>query len=57
MTRHFYEQHRADYLFSATVSAILIPQSYLSLEFILQQHNLLTEIPTQLPSALKSPLL
>jgi hypothetical protein len=44
MTRHFYEQHRADYLFSAAVSAILIPQSYLSLEFILQQHNLLTEI-------------
>jgi hypothetical protein len=57
MTRHFYEQHRADYLFSAAVSAILIPQSYLSLEFILQQHNLLTEIPTQLPCALKSPLL
>ena len=42
MTRRFYEQHRADYLFSAAVSAILIPQSYLSLEFILQQHNLLT---------------
>jgi len=44
MTRRFYEQHRADYLFSAAVSAILIPQSYLSLEFILQQHNLLTEV-------------
>jgi len=44
MTRYFYEQHRADYLFSAAVSAILIPQSYLSLEFILQQHNLLTEV-------------
>jgi hypothetical protein len=44
MTRYFYEQHRVDYLFSAAVSAILIPQSYLSLEFILQQHNLLTEV-------------
>ncbi|HMB25218.1 MAG TPA: hypothetical protein VKP08_20385 [Anaerolineales bacterium] len=44
MTRRFYEQHRADYLFSAAVSAILIPQSYLSLEFILQRHNLLTEV-------------
>jgi predicted transcriptional regulator of viral defense system len=44
MTRHFYEQHRADYLFSGGVSAILLPQSYLSLEYILQQHNLLTEV-------------
>jgi hypothetical protein len=44
MTRSFYEQHRADYPFSAAVSAILMPQSYLSLEFILQQHNLLTEV-------------
>jgi len=44
MTRRFYEQHRGDYLFSAAVSAILIPQSYLSLEFILQRHNLLTEV-------------
>jgi hypothetical protein len=44
MTRHFYEQHRADYLFSGTISAILLPQSYLSLEYILQQHNLLTEV-------------
>jgi predicted transcriptional regulator of viral defense system len=44
MTRHFYEQHRADYLFSGAVGAILLPQSYLSLEYILQQHNLLTEV-------------
>jgi predicted transcriptional regulator of viral defense system len=44
MTRRFYEQHRGDYLFSAAVSAILIPQSYLSLEFILQRHNILTEV-------------
>lgn len=44
MTRRFYDLHRADYLFTAAVSAILIPQSYLSLEFILQQHNILTEV-------------
>lgn len=44
MTRRFYEQHRADYLFSGAVSAILVPQSYLSLEYILQKHNLLTEV-------------
>ena len=44
MTRRFYEQHRADYLFSGAVSTILVPQSYLSLEFVLQQHNLLTEV-------------
>ncbi len=44
MTRRFYEQHRGDYLFSGGVSAILIPQSYLSLEFILQRHNILTEV-------------
>ena len=44
MTRRFYEGHRGDHLFSAAVSAILMPQSYVSLEFILQQHNLLTEV-------------
>lgn len=44
MTRRFYEGHRGDHLFSAAVSAILLPQSYVSLEFILQQHNLLTEV-------------
>ena len=44
MTRRFYEGHRADRLFSAAVSAIIMPQSYLSLEFILQQNNLLTEV-------------
>src|SRR5512139_2657994 len=44
MTSRFYEQHRGDYLFSAAISAILIPQSYLSLEFILQRHNILTEV-------------
>jgi predicted transcriptional regulator of viral defense system len=44
MTRRFHERHRGDYSFSAAVSAILIPQSYVSLAFILQRHNLLTEV-------------
>jgi hypothetical protein len=35
MTRRFYERHRADPAFTAAVSAILLPQSYVSLEFIL----------------------
>lgn len=43
MTRRFYERRRADAAFMPAVSAILLPQSYVSLEFILQRHNLLTE--------------
>jgi len=44
MTRRFFEQHRADADFAPMVSTILIPQSYLSLEYILQRNALLTEI-------------
>ena len=44
MTRRFYERHQQDRDFAAAVSAILLPQSYVSLEFILQEHNLLTEV-------------
>jgi len=44
MTRRFFELHRADTDFSPAISAILIPQSYVSLEFILQKHGILTEI-------------
>ncbi len=40
----FYLSHRQDTAFSAVVSAILLPQSYLSLEYILQKHGILTEI-------------
>ena len=53
MTRRFYEGHRADPLFSAAVSAILMPHSYLSLEFILQQNNLLTEVTYPITSITK----
>jgi len=44
MTRRFFEQHRADADFAPMVSAILIPQSYLSLEYILQRNAILTEM-------------
>ncbi len=44
MTRHFFELHRKDADFAPAVSAILIPQSYVSLEFILQRHAILTEV-------------
>ena len=42
--RRFYERHRQEAAFSPVVSAILLPQSYLSLEYVLQQHGILTEI-------------
>ncbi len=44
MSRRFFELHRADAEFAPMVSAILIPQSYLSLEYILQRNAILTEI-------------
>lgn len=44
MTRSFYERHRSDLDFSPAISAILIPQSYVSLEFILQRYGILSEI-------------
>lgn len=44
MTRRFYEANRRDEEFSSMVSAILIPQSYLSLEYVLQRNNILTDI-------------
>jgi len=44
MSRRFFDQHRRDAEFSAAISAILLPQSYVSLEYVLQQHNLLTEV-------------
>jgi hypothetical protein len=44
MHRRFYEQHRQDTSFSPVVSAILLPQSYLSLDYVLQQRGILTDI-------------
>jgi len=44
MTRRFYELHRADAEFASMVSAILIPQSYISLEYSLQRRGILTDV-------------
>jgi predicted transcriptional regulator of viral defense system len=44
MTRRFFERHRRDVEFTAAISAIILPQSYISLDFVLQQHNLLTDV-------------
>jgi len=44
MSRRFYELHRNDPDFSPAVSAILLPQSYVLLEYVLQRENILTEI-------------
>lgn len=44
MTRRFLDLHRADADFAPMISAILIPQSYLSTEYILQRNAILTEM-------------
>ena len=44
MTRRFFELHRADNDFAPIISTILIPQSYLSIEYILQRNAILTEM-------------
>jgi predicted transcriptional regulator of viral defense system len=44
MTSRFYERHSRDPAFTAAISAILIPHSYLSLEFVLQSHGILTDV-------------
>ena len=44
MTHSFFNNHSQDYFFLKMVSAILEPLSYVSLETILQEHNILTEI-------------
>jgi hypothetical protein len=44
MHHSFYERHRQEAAFSPMVNAILLPQSYLSLEYVLQQHGILTEV-------------
>jgi predicted transcriptional regulator of viral defense system len=43
MTRRFFELHRSEAAFAPAVSAILQVQSYVSLEYVLQQAGLLTE--------------
>lgn len=43
MTRRFFDRHHDDADFTPMVSAILIPQSYVSLEYALQRYGVLTE--------------
>jgi predicted transcriptional regulator of viral defense system len=44
MTRRFFDLHNSDPSFPAVISAILLPQSYISMEFILQRHTILTDV-------------
>ena len=43
-TRRFYERHQAHASFMPAVSAIILPQSYLSLETVLQRAAVLTQV-------------
>lgn len=43
MTRSFYNRHSSEADFPAAVSAIILPQSYLSTIFVLQRSGILTE--------------
>ncbi len=43
MTTRFYERHRSHADFSLAISAILLPLSYVSLEYILQRQGILSE--------------
>ena len=44
MTLRFYELHRNEAAFTPAVSTILLPQSYVSLEYVLQRAGVLTEV-------------
>jgi predicted transcriptional regulator of viral defense system len=44
MTRRFYELHQSHNSFMPAVSSIILPQSYISLEYVLQREGILTEI-------------
>jgi len=44
MTRRFYESHRNHASLTPAVSAIILPQSYVSLEYVLQRAGVMTEV-------------
>lgn len=44
MTRRFYELHQNHASFTPAVSTIILPQSYVSLEYILQRAGVMTEV-------------
>jgi len=43
-TRRFYELHQSDEDFLPAISAILMPQSYVSMEYVLQRRGILTDV-------------
>jgi predicted transcriptional regulator of viral defense system len=43
MTRRFYERNQGHVSFTPAVSSIILPQSYVSLEYVLQRAGILTE--------------
>lgn len=43
MSRRFFEAHRGDINFAPAISSILLPVSYVSLEYVLQREGILTE--------------
>lgn len=44
MTRRFFELHQNQASFTPAVSAIILPQSYVSLEYVLQRAGVLSEV-------------
>ena len=44
MPRPFYDQHKHEPELAAAVSALLVPQSYVSLDYVLQSHHVLTDV-------------
>jgi hypothetical protein len=44
MSRKFFELHHGDESFTAAISTILLPLSYVSLEYVLQQRSILTDV-------------
>lgn len=44
MTRRFFELHQMHASFTPAMSSIIMPQSYVSLEYVLQRANVLTEV-------------
>ena len=44
MTQKFYLLHHNETEFNPAVSAIILPQSYISLQYVLQRYGILTEV-------------
>jgi predicted transcriptional regulator of viral defense system len=44
MSQRFFELHRSDLDFAPAVSTVLLPQSYVSMEYVLQRNSILAEV-------------